>query len=282
MPNGSGHSIGFNRARAPARSCALHALRRPLPRTRHVVVKQRPDTVVEVGHLGLLAHLGREHKRHVCGAGQLDGPVHALARVHPAEEQQVAADSIAERPVGDVDAVVHDAGQRHRRRRRGLVVGDGHYRGVARAAWAKIGVVSGVNGPWLVMMTGTRDRPASGPASVWSWITSARQRAACSYAHHHMGELGRRVTDRTDLSVVERRAGAGRAARCRGGRRSPPRGLRATRAADETVQHGLRPAVGRRRHGNPGSPDDRDPHGVQAFAARGTEASGGSGLREVV
>ncbi len=50
------------------------------------------------------------------------------------------------------------------------------------AMWAKIGRVSGLNGPWLVVTTGGRRMPAvpasSGPRKVWSWMTSISDSAS--------------------------------------------------------------------------------------------------------
>jgi hypothetical protein len=110
-PNGSGHARGFRRQLASASSASLS--RAPTSPTYSTSPpEQRSNGLVEVRQLRGLAHLRCDLQREADRSGDTGRDVHTLVRIHAAEEQRVAATSVADRVGVDVETMVDRGGNR--------------------------------------------------------------------------------------------------------------------------------------------------------------------------
>ena len=104
-PNGSSHSIGNRSAGASASSSRFCGPSDLADVADPVAVDAGPDGSGEVLLVGRVDLAGQDQPA-ARPLGGIDRPRGALLRREAAEEQQVAAGSLAERKAGDVDAVV--------------------------------------------------------------------------------------------------------------------------------------------------------------------------------
>ena len=90
--------------------------------------EERADHRVEVVALRRLLHLGRDPQWETGRSGDLSGHVGCLARVHPSEEDGVAATPGTDREVRRIDPMMDHPGDGDMLGRRCLVMGDRDHR----------------------------------------------------------------------------------------------------------------------------------------------------------